>query len=149
MKFLPFSSLSMVEDTASKYAGSDISSERSDYIPLGSWVPNWKISRQVHRLNATESTFFASKGGPPASVTYDNTELSIMTFPGCIVDRITDIASYLPPRRPWDKYNTGGANSIVWLEWKELADEGSRNRYKTKQDRFTTSPIRSKRCYRD
>jgi hypothetical protein len=59
-----------------------------------------------------------------------------MVSQGCIVDRVDEIASYLPPRRWYDKYNTSGANSFFFLEWMERAQERSEVKYKRQADRY-------------
>ncbi|PMD63888.1 uncharacterized protein K444DRAFT_609482 [Hyaloscypha bicolor E] len=71
-----------------------------------------------------------------------------MVFQGCIVDKVDKIASYLPPRRWYDKYNTSGANSFFFLEWMERAQERS-EAYKGQADRLLLNwieTIQAKSC---
>jgi hypothetical protein len=128
-----FCSLSMVEDFASqrRFISGTL---QLDGEPLPSWVPDWNFSRRIYRLNCTESRFMACKGRPAYSVSLE--KLDTLRFAGCVVDAIDEVASYLPPRRWYDKYNTSGANSIIFLEWMERAQEGAGARYQGRDDKY-------------
>jgi hypothetical protein len=127
-----FCSLSMVEDVASQRRVKS-GTLQVDKAPLPSWVPDWEFSRRIYRLNCTESRFMAYKGRSAYSVALENNTLR---FAGCVVDAIDEVASYLPPRRWYDKYNTSGANSIIFLEWMERAQEGAGARYQGRDDKY-------------
>jgi hypothetical protein len=118
-----FCSLSMVEDSVL---------QRRGISPQPSWVPDWRHLRPIYHLNTMQSTFLASKRRPFESLKYQE---GIMVFPGCVVDTINTITSYLPPRRWYDKYSTSGANSF-FLEWIERAQENARARYKGQDNRL-------------
>jgi hypothetical protein len=95
---------------------------------LSSWVPNWRSTHQICRLNTTGITFRACNGRHGESAHVE--DRFFMVFQGCIVDEVDKNASYLPPRRWYDKYNTSGANSFFFLEWMERAQERSEAKYK-------------------
>ena len=129
-----FCSLSMVEDFASQRRVIS-GTLQVDKAPLPSWVPDWNFSRRIYRLNCTESRFMACKGRPAYSVSLEKLS-NTLRFAGCVVDAIDEVASYLPPRRWYDKYNTSGANSIIFLEWMERAQEGAVARYEGRDDKY-------------
>jgi hypothetical protein len=120
-----FCSLSMVGDSVFQRRGGSI---------LPSWVPDWESPRQTYHLNTMRSTFLASKGRSFESQQYH--EEGNMVFPGCVVDTIDVITSYLPPRRWYDKYSTSGANSFFFLEWIQRAQTNGKARYKGQADRL-------------
>jgi hypothetical protein len=125
-----FCSLSMVEDTASQGV------DTFDKSLLPTWVPDWRSKYQVCRLNTSGSTFRASNGrrGHPAPSV--RREAPALHFSGCVVDRVDEVESYLPPRRWYDKYTTTGANSFFFLEWMDRAQEYSAAKYKGQTDRY-------------
>jgi hypothetical protein len=57
------------------------------------------------------------------------------------VDEVDIIASYVPPRRWYDKYHTSGANPFFFLEWMERAHESSEAKYKGQADRYCCPSI--------
>jgi hypothetical protein len=95
-----FSSLSMVGDLV-----------RST---LPSWVPDWRVPHHIYRLNTMQSTFLASKGRSSDVPYYYQGR---MTLTGCIVDTIDTIDADLPPRLPYQKYNTGSVSKHDFLNW--------------------------------
>ena len=103
-----FFSLSLVEDSGSQRLGEV--AERY----LNSWVPDWRSTHQVCRLNTTESSFRACNGRHGESAHVE--DHFFMVFQGYIVDKVDKLAKYVPPRRWCDKYNTSGANSFFFLE---------------------------------
>lgn len=129
-----FCSLSMVEDFASQRRVIS-GTLQVDKEPLPSWVPDWNFSCRIYRLNCTESRFMACKGRPAYSVSLEKLS-DTLRFAGCVVDTIDEVASYLPPRRWYDKYNTSGANSIIFLEWMERAQDGAGARYESRDDKY-------------
>jgi hypothetical protein len=122
-----FFSLSMVGDSGSQRLG-----EVAEKY-LSSWMPDWRSTHQVCRLNTTESTFRAcnDRHGESAHVE----DRFFMAVQGCIVYKVDKIASSLPPRRWNDKYNTSGANSFFFWEWMKGAHEISEAKYKGQADR--------------
>jgi hypothetical protein len=84
-------SLSMVEDSGSQRPG-EVAAKY-----LSSWVPDWRSTHQVCRLNTTESTFWACNDRHRELAHVE--DRLFMVFQGCIVDEVDIIASYLPPRR--------------------------------------------------
>jgi len=129
-----FCSLSMVEDVASQRRVRS-GTLQVDKAPLLSWLPDWNFPRRIYRFNCTESRFMACKGRPAYSVSLEKLS-NTLRFAGCVVDAIDEVASYLPPRRWYDKYNTSGANSIIFLEWMERAQEGAVARYEGRDDKY-------------
>jgi hypothetical protein len=77
----------------------------------------------------------ACQGRPEYSLLLEKIS-NTLRFAGCVVDSIDEVASYLPPRRWYDKYNTKGANSIIFLEWMERAQKGAGARYRGRDYRY-------------
>lgn len=120
IKFVPlFSSLAMAEDLESRRLN-----ERPEF---GSWIPEWLNQGHIYRLNCIDSSFFASKGREMGDLKFSGGKE--FCFKGCKVDRVDQVANYLPPRRLCDKYNVSGANSFFFSEWFEWAEAKGKDRY--------------------
>lgn len=105
-------------------------SGKSDDLP--SWVPDWRVTSNVFRLNHDEATFHASphKNGGQFSADGD-----ILQCEALLIDVIQQTSGFLPSRRDCDHYNASSGNAVVFDEWFTFANEHSK-RNASKDDVF-------------
>ncbi|KAH7360459.1 heterokaryon incompatibility protein-domain-containing protein [Rhexocercosporidium sp. MPI-PUGE-AT-0058] len=121
------SSFSMIEDSNRRESDSD----------LLSWMPDWSKPLHRYRLNQMKCHFQASGNIlPSVSQQPSRTNTGAELFDGLVIDRVDKVSSFLPPRRPYDKFNISGANAFFFLEWFEWVEEHALRDYEGDRDRL-------------
>lgn len=106
-------------------------------MPGASWVPDWDAPSPVYHLNSIGSDFKASTALLTTTKYKDSSGQSrkqYVMIKGQIVDTISGVADYLPPRRELDRYHIGSLNSIRFSEWYDWARKKAQPTVDTKRN---------------
>ncbi|KAE8453238.1 hypothetical protein EG329_011305 [Mollisiaceae sp. DMI_Dod_QoI] len=142
---VPFLALSLAQDNEN----------RSKIRGIPSWVPDWTEPLLVYRLNSVSSTFNASNGQTSKGYRYQTYSLDrTLSYDELVckvhlVDTLGKVASYMPPRLWYDKYNLNGANSFFFIEWFDWAEINGMTFSNASEDRLLleyAETIQAKGC---
>ncbi len=113
---------------------------RGEAEGLPTWVPDWSDPQEldIFHMNEAASVFCAWRGhvaitpewhGPRTEHTH------LFGFRAALIDRVDQISSYQPPRRPADRLNVAAMNSLFFSEWWDWVRQKTPDRYKGDEDR--------------
>lgn len=94
-----------------------------------------------------EGTFAASKGRDLEKYRYQeyragwNRKHTALVFNANLVDTLEKVATYMPPRLPYDKYNINGANSFFFIEWFDWAEAHRLTSNNPPQERYSPETL--------